>query len=363
MSPPNPVAAAMPARIAALLAVGAVVAAGSACSLSGLDDKYGTDGGDGDAALGTCGGPENCTNGKDDNCDGRVDCEDPACTQAGFVCTASEIPAGWSLVSFSASVRPVCPGAWGKEQPVVSNVGGAPATCAGACSGGPATCVGTATYNGYPNSCATGAVGVNLAVNNGACGTTNTNITSGDSYELYFASTAQPKQATCAGAGKITATAAATFDAGATCASPPALGGGCTPGVCAPPSAEPFRTCVSHPGDVACPTFGFTARTVASTGTPGYVDSRACGACPCASAITCGAVANVALFTNATCAGGAAYNVNTGCQLVNSSAGIGSYKIAYTSGGDAACKPTGVSPPTGSVSLDASVETICCAPG
>jgi hypothetical protein len=354
MIPPATESIAMPIRVAVLLVAGIVV---GACSLSGLDEQYGPSG-----AIMGCGGPENCTNGIDDNCDGLVDCADPQCTQMGFACTASAIPAGWLLVSFSTSARPVCPVAWGAEAQVVSNVAGAPGTCACTCSGGPATCVGTATYNGYPNACSTGAAPVNLAVNDGACAATTASITSGNSYQLYFASTAQPHQATCTGSGTVTAAPPPTFDAGATCAAPSMLGTGCAVGVCAPPSAAPFKTCISHPGTVACPAFGYTAQVLASTGTPGYVDARACGACSCASSITCGAVSKVVLFTNATCAGGAADAIDTGCQLVGSSASIRSYKVEYASGGDDACKPKSSSPPTGSVVLDGNVKTICCAP-
>jgi hypothetical protein len=364
MVAPAPEARSMLARIVALTAAGAVVCA---CSLSGLDDKYGldgggggeTDGGGGATDVDACGGPENCGNGVDDNCDGKIDCEDPKCSSAGYACTASAIPAGFTVISFSAKTRPVCPTTWGTEKQLVSNVAGADLTCACNCSGGPATCVGTATYNGYPNACATGATGVNLAVNDGACAPTTQSIKSGDYYQLYFASTAQAKQATCSGAGKISATPAPTFDAGATCDAP-SVGAGCSVGVCAPPSNAPFRTCIAHPGDVACPTFGYTQKTLASTGTPGWVDGRTCGTCPCASSITCSTVSKVSLYTNATCNGAASFNWDPTCQLSNNNASIGSYKVSYTSGGNAACTPTGASTPMGTVTLDANVETICC---
>ena len=346
------------------------------CSLSGLDTQYGAADGSaadaatadganaGDAAGGGdgCKPTENCTNGIDDDCNGLVDCADPGCTTAGFACTAGPVPSGWTLVAYSATTRPVCPTLYGTETAIVSSPAGAADACGCTCSGSPAVCAGTASYSAYPNACTTGATSVNVGVNNGSCGAVGTTVTAGDYYQLYFASTAVAQQGACSGAGKITSAPAPTFNAGATCASPSQLGAGCTAGVCAPPTGSVFAACVAHAGSVACPTFGFTQQVLVSTGTPGYVDMRACGACPCATALTCGTVSNVALFANGTCAGGAAYNINTGCQLPTTSASIGSYEVAYAVSGDATCQPTGSSPPTGSVTLDSNVETICCAP-
>jgi len=59
------------------------------------------------------GGPENCTNGKDDNCDGLIDCADPQCVpEAGFqgyICVPSP-PTGWIapvvLYDFTESAIP-----------------------------------------------------------------------------------------------------------------------------------------------------------------------------------------------------------------------------------------------------------------
>lgn len=358
---------------ATLLLLGPVLAG---CSLSGLDSEYGvTDAspdvtktveagvaGDSGSAGDVCQATEDCTNGVDDDCNGLVDCADPSCAMQGFACTAAAIPSGWALVAYSAKTRPVCPTMYDAEQAIVSDVDGGTDTCGCTCSGTPGTCVGTATYQGYPNACSTGATGLNLAVNNGACGAVSTTITATHYYQLYYASTAQAQQGSCSGAGKVTATPAPTFNAGATCAGPAQLGAGCSAGVCAPATGTAFQACIAHPGSVACPTFGFTQQILASTGTPGYVDGRSCGSCPCATSITCSTVSNVALFTNGTCSGGAAYNINTGCQLANGNATIGSYEVAYASGGDPSCQPTGASAPTGSVKLDTNVETICCAP-
>jgi hypothetical protein len=345
-------------------------AAVSACSLSGLDSEYGLDasadsGGTVEAGKGGdagCKATEDCTNGVDDNCDGLTDCADPTCTTAGFACSAAAIPSGWSLVAFNSMARPVCPTSYGAEQAIISDVDGGVDTCACTCSGSPAVCAGTASYNDYPNACTDGQTGVNVAVNNGACTPISTAITTGNYYQLYFASTAQAQQGSCSGTGKVTAAPPPTLSAGATCAAPAQLGAGCAAGVCVPPTGMGFAACIAHPGSVACPTFGFTRQSLVSTGTPGYVDMRACGPCPCATDLTCGTVSNVALFANGSCSGGAAYNINTGCQLASGGASVGSYEVAFASDGGTTCQPTGPSAPTGSVGLDSHVETICCAP-
>jgi hypothetical protein len=359
-----------------LAIVGAMLAG---CSLSGLDSAYGVDGSAASDASAidaadarvsgvdsgdACQATENCTNGVDDDCNGLVDCADPHCTMAGFACTAAAIPSGWTFIAFSDKTRPVCPAMYDAEQTIVSGVVGAADSCGCTCSGSTATCGGTATYTQYtsPGACVSNPTGVNVGVNNGACAATSTSVTSGDFYQLYYASTAQAQQGTCTGGGKVTAAPAPTFNSGATCDGPAQLGGGCSAGACAPPTGAVFVGCISHPGNVACPTFGFTQQTLASTGTPGWVDARTCGTCPCATSLTCGTVSNVALFTNGTCAGGAAYNINTGCQEPMNSGSIGSYVVSYASSGASTCQPTGTSAPGGSVTLDSHVETICCAP-
>jgi hypothetical protein len=319
-----------------------------------------------DAAVGDapgsgdgCNQPENCLNGIDDNCNGLVDCADPACQGAGFFCTAAAIPSGWTLVAFSATTRPSCPTQYASEQAIVSNLAGGPDTCSCNCSGSAASCGGTAIYQGFPNACASGAVTVSLGVNNGACTGTSTSVTSGHFYTLP-GSNAVAQQGTCSGAGAVASAPAPTFDAGATCAAPSQLGAGCSSGVCAPATGTAFGACIAHPGNVACPTFGYVKQTLVSTGSPGYVDQRTCGSCPCATGLSCGAVSNVALYTGGNCTG-SGFNVGGVCGVINATASIASYKVSYSVSGNATCQPTGSSTSTGSVVLDSNVETICCA--
>jgi hypothetical protein len=77
------------------------------------------------------GGPENCTNGKDDNCDGLIDCADPQCVPdaggfQGFTCVPIP-PSGWTapvvLYDFTGTSIPApTPPSCGSNYPVRSFV-------------------------------------------------------------------------------------------------------------------------------------------------------------------------------------------------------------------------------------------------
>jgi hypothetical protein len=309
-----------------------------------------------DAAKKTDGGtrPDGCAS---------VDCDDLACRSAGYSCTGAAVPAGWTLVAYSPDDRPVCPSGFEGEQAVVSDVAGGAASCSCVCGGGPAQCVGTTVYNGYyENSCSTGS-GTTVNVNNGACSPMSTSLVAGTSYQLdQLGPEPVAQQATCTGSGSVVGTAPKpTFMAGATCSvgSPSALG--CSAGaVCAPAIGSPFKECISHPGTAACPMFGYSKQSLVSTGSPGYVDGRGCGACPCATSLGCGATSLVTLFGGAGCTG-SSYGIVIECPAaVGSSSAVASYQVGYSTSGSASCQPTGASSPTGSVTLDDHVETICC---
>jgi hypothetical protein len=115
---------------------------------------------------------------------------------------------------------------------------------------------------------------------------------------------------------------------------------------------------------VACPQFGFTQQVLASTGNPGYVDTRGCGSCACGTSLSCGAVGSITLWPSTNCTSGAADTVTSaGCeQYTKPAALIRSYTVSYSTSGSASCQPTGAATGTGGVALDSNVETICCAP-
>jgi hypothetical protein len=88
--------------------------------------------------------PEDCTNGIDDNCDGKIDCADPQC--AAYLC-APPVPTGWSgpvalAQAATPAVPPGCQTNYGT--PISANSGLNPP--------GPATC-GTCTCNAAGETC------------------------------------------------------------------------------------------------------------------------------------------------------------------------------------------------------------------
>ncbi|HEY8039601.1 MAG TPA: hypothetical protein VIF15_07395 [Polyangiaceae bacterium] len=307
---------------------------------------------------------ENCTNGVDDNCNGLVDCADPQCVPQGFACTAGDVPAGWTVVAFSATTRPVCPGSYGTEQAVVSNVSGAAASCACACSGTAAQCVGLAGYYYYgtnQSACGTATTVNNANINNGACTGTGDSIPNNTWYEL-LSTTPTVQQGTCSGSGQVSGSLQpVTTSAGATCSVAKPLGAGCSGNqACVPTTGTTFLQCIAHPGDVNCPAFGFTTKTLASTGNPGYVDSRGCGGCSCSTNLqSCAPLTSMAFYSNNNCTG-TSWPIYNSCTGEVAGGTALSYKINVTETGDPSCQPSSGSSPTGTVTLDSNVETICC---
>jgi hypothetical protein len=345
------------------------------CGLSGLDSETlarneagadATSSGDAgrDARSEGCGKVEDCANGVDDDCNGLVDCADPACMKAGFACTAGEVPTGWTLVAYSAEKRPVCPTWFEDEQAVVSDVDAGAATCTCNCSGSSAECLGTTAYSACGDGCVP-CSSTTVNVNNGACSPIGTSLLDGDAYQLdVLGPEPQAQQGTCSGSGAVMGTPPEpTFHAGATCNVSTPTQAGCSGGAaCAPPTGGAFKTCIRHTGTATCPTFGYTQPTLASTGTPGYVDTRACGSCPCATSLGCEQATLVTVYSGGGCTG-SAYGINAYCPAIQTSTtGIASYTVGYATTGSSTCQPTASAPPTGTVTLDSHIETICCAP-
>src|SRR5271170_6719811 len=80
-------------KVAGSLALVALAQGG--CSLGGLEGgDAGPDAHEGDVSDAS-------------GCNG--DCDSSACKSAGFACTSTPVPAGWTLVAYSADDRPICP--------------------------------------------------------------------------------------------------------------------------------------------------------------------------------------------------------------------------------------------------------------
>ena len=267
---------------------GATTSAGGA---GGETTVVGGTGGGGTGARGSGGSTtttdptEDCFNGKDDDNDGHVDCDDPACAP---VATCVEAPQDWDLVRFGSAPYPG-PGA-------VACPDGSPPAVLFAGPAGPATCA----------ACACSYTGALCSAPKISCWYDQVSCWFDSSFDRQADSTGclsdihVPKYTSLASC-KLTG-APHVLDPG-TCAAVgggldpadpwattlhvcPVLlakkGGGCAPGlVCAAmPGGAPYDgpLCVQRAGTDDCP-LGFTDASV--LGYDDADDQRACSACSC----------------------------------------------------------------------------------
>src|SRR5262249_44339774 len=85
-----------------------------------------------DSGSDSCSATENCTNGVDDDCDGLVDCADPACGQQGYACVPP-VPAGWAYEPIDRAAGGACPVGLASHE-LVASATGAPASCGCTCA-------------------------------------------------------------------------------------------------------------------------------------------------------------------------------------------------------------------------------------
>ncbi len=253
-----------------------------------------------DGSAGCVPTAEVCNDGIDNDCNGKIDCADVACT-AGFVC-APPVPAGWSLVEYAAATRPSCGAGFGAAEDVVEGPAGAAATCACGCAmdpNDPGSCEkGTAKLfsNGALGGCVS-LTSLDFPAADGACSPKPLDSVANAKAQIAPLPYTPGK---CTPAPSKTVAPVTFAGQGRACASALAPGGGCgSASVCAPRAAAPFGMCVEKVGDVACPA-GFATRHLAGTGAS---DTRDCGACTCTVSGGC-ANAKLTLFEDKACGGG-----------------------------------------------------------
>ncbi|HEX4517018.1 MAG TPA: hypothetical protein VH054_25900 [Polyangiaceae bacterium] len=311
---------------------------------------------DGNVPDGECnGGAEDCANGKDDNCDGLVDCADPVCQGAGYACTAAA-PSGWNgpVAWFDAAggTIPSCAAPYATQ-----GSGGhagitAPAAQCGCGCTGPTSVqcnqVGVTYYS--DNNCQTSAGGAGLPTN--FCVTTG----SGSS----VAAQAQPTafNGNCGSNPSKTLPAISWANSDAVCTyNAPSDVGGCNNGsLCMeqPPTGANAKACVWQSGDVACPGAPYTQKTVFYTSVD---DQRDCTTCTCtATAGSCNA--QVTVYSLGSCnTSGSFVGIMTdnSCHQFNGVSAIAG-PISVTPG---TCGSGGTGGPTGTASASGPI-TVCC---
>ena len=268
---------------------------------------------------------ENCTNGVDDSCDGKIDCADPACSS--FTCVA-QVPAGWTgpallWLGGSTATAPACPTGYqtaldGHEGPTGGDDG-----CTCVCGAGGQVCSATGSFHNdmtcSASTCVAGTVSsasgcTNVAAN--TCGIQGSFEIGAGAVPAPTGGTCTPQTTTTPGpAPGWTTTARVCAWAGAN-----DTPGGCSPTTdrCvggSPGAGAGFAAtlCVFESGAVACPAAYPNNQNVVFSGES---DTRTCAGCACTTGAPTGGscAGTVTLFGGANCTGSTgSYTLGTAC--------------------------------------------------
>ena len=301
-------------------------------------------------------GPENCTNGIDDDCNGLTDCADPACKTQGYACVTPSPMTGWDLVAFDATSQAACPATLMQKNVDVDPTNlAAPAVCGCTCAAGtPPSCEqgNISTTHSQNNQC--GGMVTNYPASGGVCIPQNLSV---DAFVL--AAQPPPAGGMCGATATVTQpTTGATQ--GEVCSGETTFGGGCTgTQVCALVPTG-FTSCVHHGGaSMACPAPYSTPHSVGT-----LKDTRGCGNCACSPpTATCGP-ASWAFFNSQDCTGsaGVTLNANDQCNGTGAAQGQTFHSNRFSSiplPASIACATPPTPPSTGNVMLTGA-DTICC---
>lgn len=342
---------------------------------SGAGGTAGADAGQGG------GGGENCTNGIDDNGNGKIDCADPACQTAGYVC-APAMP-GWkgpvAIWSGPTGSEPACKGGYPSVE-ASGNSGLEPGTvtCQSCSCGTPAggTCSNVHITYWDTTSCTNGCwgcAGPAFTLADGASCTVfkQTHGPSGQSPSAARFSPPTASGSSCApqadnSGKKIPPPTWAS--AMVACGGEATGGKGCGDATteCVPRPPSPFNSiCIYQSGDKPCPAGAYTKKSVYYTG---YADARSCTSCTCGAATGQSCSGSVHVYTDQCASDETVMTVPKKCYPVPADSTTAPYDggledtrgATYTAGtpSGGSCKPGG-GQPSGSVTGTGAV-TFCC---
>lgn len=343
---------------------------GASSSSGGGASSSGASGGDGasDGPPPGCvaSGPEVCEDGIDNDCNGKIDCEDPACSQ--YVCAKPQT--SFTIVSVRAAGASdagpaldagVCANGWTNPRVLLDDVRSSASTCActcGARSGNPcANGTRGASFRNGSSNCNDGTFTLNT---DGDCRPLGFGWDPGNGdgpYNEVVMSAPAIVQVACA----ATATPPAVVDDGALlvcdlAASP--TGGiptACTGGTCVlKPGAD--RICLLAAGDTATCPAGFPSRAVLA---PSFTDGRQCGTCSCTSTASQCSNTQIAFYTNDGCnQGQRTANTGSSCNSIGGSGTPSHYRYEATANGSCIAAAANVAF-TGAVTRT-TPSTLCC---
>ncbi|HVV51766.1 MAG TPA: hypothetical protein VHO06_19010, partial [Polyangia bacterium] len=222
---------------------------------------------------------EDCFNGVDDDCNGKTDCEDPAC-QVAAECVAAPGNTFQAGVE-AATAATTCPSNFtGGETPLNEGLSVPAATSCSGCACSATTSCSISLYS-YTTAAAcnadtgnTGGTLVGALSGSSMCDEPSGGLTAPG----YRFGPLTKTDSACTPSG-TPALPAATWTTQKKFCAVNRLGGGCNPGyVCAPKLAQMTDHCVRADGAQSCPA-GYSPQT--DTWYKGLSDTRACAACGC----------------------------------------------------------------------------------
>jgi hypothetical protein len=284
-------------------------------------------------------GKEICDDGIDNDCNGDIDCADPACN-AGFACVDGT-PEGWTELALADTARPPCPSGYTGSADVRVVQGDGAHSCKCDCAG---ACTGSITVaKGTDATCASGTETFTQNTN-GNCTAKNVDLSA-------FAALTTPTAGACTPNDVATKSSPTN---GRTCVPPPRKGGGgCTGTQRCLQKPAGFALCVAKPGNVECPAV-FTKQR--RTGT-NAADPRACTGCSCTSSGACSS--EVDFWTQPNCNGTVDAKLTTAANGACGPASALNNARAYKSRTVSGCVELTPSIAGGVISFE-NEQTICC---
>jgi hypothetical protein len=294
-----------------------------------------------------CGPVEICTDGIDNDCNGLVDCADPACAQAGYTCVAQP-PPGWSLVAFTPTQSLGCPRVFPATTDVDVDPTPLPAQCSCTCDliTPPSSCAAMVTTRTGDNGACANLGGSPAA--DGTCGgpislTANVQVSGADGFH-----------GSCA-PNVVTTRPSPNTTRGEVC-SGVKIGGGCPAGQACLLAPSPFFACIAAPTQVVCPPgAGYpNGHFVGSNN-----DSRGCAGCACNTPPVCGLTWD--FFNGPNCMGSPQLTLypDGSCMATNGKKDYQSNRLTGNPQNASCAGPTQQPQPTGALTLDRE-QTVCC---
>jgi len=297
---------------------------------------------------------EFCYNGADDDCDGRIDCEDSDCTP---VAACVPLDAGGARIGVLVAANATCPPNYTDMTTLNQTLSATP--CGGCSCRAPTvtSCSATISSFGTAAECASA----------GNAGTLETTLSStqtcytpdwvgsanGTVYGIQAGAFTPTLNGSCAPQGTATPGAPSWVTTSRFCAAT-MVGGGCVNGLTCAPVVTATSKCVMWEGLHTC-----QAGATTSYWNTGYTDTRTCGACTCGAATGQGCSAmRIQVGTDHTCSPQVTATLSTSQRYCYPNNGVYSPGLVFTG---SPTQPTCPASATLSGALTATGQrTLCC---